>query len=96
MSVDTITASAMSAEGLAHSLNHWQVLDIVHIARNGPMQVGAARPWKPLNDLIAFGILKYAGGAGKHINLVPGPRFISVLYALERAGRIAKHERAAP
>lgn len=97
MSVDTLTASAMPAESLAQQLNHWQILDIVHVARNGNLQVGSASPWRPLFQLILWGVLKYASAQSeqvKHRVLVPGPRFQAVLYALERAGRIKSLGRA--
>lgn len=94
MSVDVLTASVMPAESLADRLTHWHVLDIVHVARNGNLQLCAVTPWRPTKQLIQWNVLKYASGVGKYRILVPGHRFLSVLCALERSGRIAKHERA--
>lgn len=82
---------AIAAEALAERLNHWQIMDIVHVAKHDNIMLGAAHPWKPLDQLIQYGVLKFASATAKNRLLVKGHRFQAVLYALERAGRIATH-----
>lgn len=88
MTLDVLTANALSAESLAEKLSHWQVMDIVFVANHRGLQLGAARPWRPLDQLIQWGVLKYSSEGAKHLVLVPSHRFKAVLAALVRSGRI--------
>ena len=76
-----------SAEVLAASLSQWQVLDMVQIHRNGPMRY-CGEPCAPLRRMIADGILKRSDVPSSTNYVIPGRRFLPVLYALNRMGRI--------
>lgn len=80
---------ALAAEDLATTLTHWQVLDIVHIHAHGNLQIGSAAPWKPLQQLIDYGVLKVGVRAARPC-VVPGHRFRPVLEALWRSGRVSR------
>lgn len=83
-----------SAEDQAATLSRWQVLDIVHIHREGRLQLSATQnPCAPLRKLIDLEILKrpYRGDSVVDY-LIPAHRFRPVLEALWRSGRVRRPE----
>jgi len=87
---------AVSAEDQAAALSHWQVLDIVHVHREGRLQLSATQnPCAPLRKLIDLEIFKrpYRGDSVVDY-IVPAHRFRPVLEALWRSGRVKRPEAA--
>lgn len=85
---------AVSAEDLAATLSRWQVLDIVHVHREGRLQLSATQnPCAPLRKLIDLEIFKrpYRGDSVVDY-IVPAHRFRPVLEALWRSGRVRRPE----
>lgn len=91
MSAEVIEIEPVAAEVLASSLSHWQLMDIVYVARHGNMKAGSKRTCGPLQGLIDSDVFKLSCPKAIHRVVVPGTRFQAVLYALERSGRIATH-----
>ena len=86
--------ASIAAEDVAARLTHWQVLDIVHVYREGRIKVSPQRdPWPPLAALVADGVLKRcANFNSRAAYLVPGHRFRAVLESLWRSGRVQRAE----
>lgn len=85
-----------AAEIAAARLNRWQILDLVLIHREGRMKITRNRdgkPCRPVADMIDSRILA-EGASGDYV--VPGPRFVAVIYALHRAGEIQSLETSVP
>lgn len=85
-----------SAELAAARLNRWQILDMVLIHRQGRMKICRnqhGKPCRPVADMIDSNILA-EGASGDYV--VPGPRFVAVIYALHRAGEIQSLETDVP
>lgn len=89
---EVLELASVAAEDLASRLTHWQVLDIVYVHAHGNLKIGKAALWRPLQQLVDEGVLKFSALRAVHPVLVPGHRFRPVLEALWRSGRVRRPE----
>lgn len=69
-----------AARNIARALNHWHVMDMTLVERQGHIRVGKIEPRGQTGRLIDWGVLKPAYVAEEY-RLVKGPRFDAVCRA---------------